>query len=49
VTAGYIVIDVKRLREPMQKITDFILKAARAKPSAEVVDLRKADREEASL
>lgn len=26
VTAGYIVSDINRLREPMQKITDFILK-----------------------
>lgn len=28
VTAGYIVTDVERLREPMEKITDFLLKAA---------------------
>jgi len=26
VTAGYIVSDVERLRKPMQKITDFMLK-----------------------
>lgn len=26
VTAGYIVLDIERLREPMQKITDYILK-----------------------
>ena len=25
VTAGYIVSDVERLREPMQKITDFLV------------------------
>lgn len=42
VTAGYIVIDVERLRGPMQKITDFILKAAGRKPTAEVVDLNQA-------
>lgn len=28
VTSGYLVIDVERLREPMEKITDFLLKAA---------------------
>jgi integrase len=39
VTAGYIIADAERLREPMQKITDFVLKAAGVKESAEVVDL----------
>ena len=39
VTAGYIVIDTERLREPMQKITNFILKAAGAKATASVVPL----------
>ena len=39
VTAGYIVIDTERLREPMQKITDFMLKAAGQKPSAAVVEI----------
>ena len=28
VTSGYLVIDVERLRKPMEKITDFVLKAA---------------------
>ena len=28
VTAGYIVTDVERLRQPMQKITDYLLKSA---------------------
>jgi integrase len=28
VTAGYIIMDVERLREPMQKITDYILEKA---------------------
>lgn len=41
VTAGYLIIDVERLREPMQKITDFILKAACVKPSAQVLRLEK--------
>jgi hypothetical protein len=26
VTAGYIISDVERLRKPMQKITDFIVR-----------------------
>jgi integrase len=39
VTAGYIVADVERLRQPMQKITDYILKCAGYKPSATVTDL----------
>lgn len=40
VTAGYIVTDVERLREPMQKVTDYILKCAGLKESAGVVPLR---------
>ena len=32
VTAGYIVMDVERLREPMQKITDYILSLVGEKP-----------------
>lgn len=39
VTAGYIVIDTERLREPMQRITDFMLKAAGLRESAAVVPL----------
>jgi integrase len=39
ITAGYIVTDVERLRPPMQKITDYILKCAGYKPSATVTDL----------
>lgn len=39
VTAGYIVTDVERLRQPMQKITDYILKCAHHKPSATITDL----------
>lgn len=34
VTAGYIVPNVERLRDPMQKITDYILKAAGVKEAA---------------
>lgn len=36
VTAGYLVIDVERLRGPMQKITDFTLSEAGLKPSAQI-------------
>jgi integrase len=39
VTAGYIVMDVERLREPMQKITDYILKSAGVKPTAQVAKI----------
>ncbi|WP_020564614.1 tyrosine-type recombinase/integrase [Methylosarcina fibrata] len=41
VTAGYIVANVERLRDPMQKITDYVLKAAGVKETAEVIPLRK--------
>lgn len=37
VTAGYIVTDVERLRAPMQKVTDFVLRAASLRPGADVV------------
>lgn len=39
ITASYIVTDVERLRQPMQKITDYMLKCAGYKPSATVTDL----------
>lgn len=42
VTAGYIVASTERLREPMQKITDFVLKAAGIKATAEVIELKQA-------
>lgn len=41
VTAGYIVWDVERIREPMQNITDYITKAAGLKPTAKIVKLSK--------
>ena len=37
VTAGYIVANVERLRDPMQRITDYLLKAGGLKETAEVV------------
>lgn len=39
VTAGYIVADVERLREPVSRVTDFLLKCCKQKPSAEVLEL----------
>lgn len=39
VTAGYLIIDTERLRDPMQRITDYILRAAGAKPTAAVIPL----------
>ena len=42
VTAGYIVANVERLREPMQKITDYVLKSAGLKETAEVIHLKQA-------
>ncbi|CAK0763722.1 Integrase family protein [Gammaproteobacteria bacterium] len=41
VTAGYIVASVERLRAPMQKITDYVLKMAGVKPTAEVIPLHR--------
>jgi len=39
VTAGYIAIDVERLRDPMQRITDYILSAGNVRPKAQLVGL----------
>lgn len=41
VTAGYIVPDVERLRDPIQAIADYILKAAGQKPTAKVVPIKR--------
>jgi hypothetical protein len=43
VTAGYIVASTERLRDPMQKITDFVLKAAGIKATAEVLSFTPAE------
>lgn len=40
VTAGYIIMDVERLRIPMQKITDHLLKWMGVIPSAEIMEIR---------
>lgn len=39
VTAGYIQHDIESLREPMQQVTDYILKCAGLKASAQVLTL----------
>ena len=41
VTAGYIITDVERLRAPMQKITDYLLKCVGLEASADVIELPK--------
>jgi integrase len=41
VTAGYVVVTAERLREPMRKIEDFVLRSAGLKPSADVVVLNR--------
>jgi integrase len=41
VTAGYIVASTERLREPMQKITDYVLKCAGLKETAEVIEWKR--------
>ena len=39
VAAGYIITDVERLRAPMQKVTDYILKCVGIKETAEIIQL----------
>ncbi len=40
VTAGYLVVTPERLRDPMQRITDYVLKSAGLKASANVIPIR---------
>jgi hypothetical protein len=40
VTGGYIITDVERLRNPMQKINDHLLHLANLEPKAEAVEIR---------
>ncbi len=42
VTGGYLVITTERLRAPMEKIEDYVLKAAGVRPSADIVSLDRA-------
>jgi integrase len=44
VTAGYVVASTERLREPMQKICDYVLRCAGVEASAEVLPFESADR-----
>lgn len=44
VTAGYVVASVERLRGPMQKIADYVLRCAGVEASAEVLPFERADR-----
>jgi integrase len=39
ITTGYIINDVERLRAPMDKITDFMLKCMGVVPSADIIEL----------
>lgn len=39
VTQGYLQINVERLRAPMQRVTDFVLKAAGVKTTAALVEI----------
>ena len=39
VTAGYLVIDVERLRKPMQQITSYLLKSMKMTESPEIVSV----------
>ena len=41
VTAGYIIIDVERLRRPMQQVTDYILSVAGVREMSNVVSFRR--------
>jgi integrase len=41
VTAGYIITDVERLRAPMQKITNYILKCIGLKGTATIVPIQR--------
>ncbi|HAT9118101.1 tyrosine-type recombinase/integrase [Legionella pneumophila serogroup 1] len=45
VTAGYIIVDVERLRKPMQLITDYILKCTGIVKSAEILSLEQIKKE----
>lgn len=40
VTAGYLIVTPERLRDPMQRITDYVLKSAGLKPTADVIRIR---------
>lgn len=41
VTAGYIISNPERLRKPMQKITDYILKQAKQEDTRKVISMQR--------
>jgi integrase len=41
ITASYIILDVERLRVPMQRVTDALLRAMEEQEPGKVVELRK--------
>lgn len=45
VTAGYLVIDVERLRKPMQQITNYILKSMGLIKAADITDMQQFKKE----
>ena len=49
VTEGYVQINTERLRQPMERITNFILAAVGVHESAEVVNLKYTDKEAQNL
>ena len=42
ITAGYIITDVERLRMPMQRITDYMLRSMKPRETAQVIHLESA-------
>ncbi len=46
VTAGYIIVDVERLRKPMQFVTDYVLKGMGVIKSAEVITIQTVNKEQ---
>lgn len=45
VTAGYIIVDVERLRKPMQLITDYILKCMEVIESADIINIQNSSKD----
>jgi integrase len=46
VTAGYVIMDVERLRAPTEKIAEYLLKAAGRLPAAEIIEIKKTRKKE---
>lgn len=45
VTAGYIIMDVERLRKPMEQITNYLLKCMGKKKTAEIIQVQQFNKE----